>query len=209
MLFEDSYKTIQAPATGQYKEKGSRFMGFAYHAVSEDEIKKILQTLKKEHHQASHHCYAFRIGPPGYSRFSDDREPSGTAGRPILSQLQLHDLTDVLLVVARYFGGSLLGVPGLINAYRTAAANTIENSEIVKRFIMEKFRVKFAFDSMNEIMGLLKSYSATVINLDASGPCIVDFEIKKSLADEILQKIRSLYNTSSPPEIIPLPFSQS
>jgi uncharacterized YigZ family protein len=206
MLFDDFYLTISKPSTGEYKEKGSRFKAFGYPVSSPDEVKEILKQIKKEHHQANHHCYAFRTGPDRTNyRLSDDREPSGTAGKPILNQILSADLSDILIVVARYFGGSLLGVPGLINAYKSAAMDAISHAVIIKKIITERYRISFEFEVMNEVMGLLKSYSATVIQQQSAEHCIIDFEIRKSNADELLGKINKIYKTNNPPEISILP----
>ncbi|MDP2112754.1 MAG: YigZ family protein, partial [Bacteroidota bacterium] len=129
---EDTYKTIEKPSEGLFKDKGSKFISFAFPVNSEDEIKDIVQSIKKEHHSARHHCYAWRLGADHlHFRANDDGEPSSTAGKPILGQIQSFDLTNILIVVVRYFGGTLLGVSGLINAYRSAALDAINQAEIV------------------------------------------------------------------------------
>ncbi len=202
MLFEDSYMTIEKPATGLYKDRGSRFLGFAFPVSSEAEVKNHLNELRKEHHQANHHGYAYRIGPDkSHFRFSDDREPSGTAGRPILNQILSAGLSDVLVVVARYFGGSLLGVPGLIQAYKSAAADALAHCKVVEKVMEEKYRIVFSFDLMNEVMGLLKSNHASVISQDAGEHCTIDYRIRKNKADELNNRLRQLCKTGSPPVI--------
>ena len=202
MLFADTYQTIQAPAQGEYREKGSRFLGFAFPVKNEEEVKAVLHQLKKEHFQASHHCYAFRLGPDrSRYRFSDDREPSGTAGKPILNQLLSANLTDVLIVVVRYFGGSLLGVPGLILAYKTAAADALVHATVVQKFILEKYRLIFGFEIMNEVMGLLKQYNVGIIRQESDENCTIEFEIRKNHADELIGKIKKIYQAIIPPEI--------
>src|SRR6478736_3309084 len=136
MLFSDSYLTISQTADELYKDKGSKFLAFAFPVKSESEIKKKLTSLKKEHPSASHHCYAWRLGADKAAfRANDDGEPSNTAGKPILMQIQAKDLTNVLIVVVRYFGGTLLGVGGLINAYKQAALNVLNKTTIIEQFI--------------------------------------------------------------------------
>jgi len=198
MLIDDSYHTISSPAEGIYKERGSRFIGLAFPISSADEVKAYLKEIKKAHHQANHHCYAFRSGPDGsVSRFSDDREPSGTAGKPILGQLQSAGLTDVLIIVARYFGGSLLGVPGLINAYRSSAKDAIDHATIIQKFVMVNFRITFGFQNQNELITLLKSYSAIILKQDLSNDCFIDFQIRRGKADELTGKIKNIYHSNN------------
>lgn len=205
MLFEDTYKTIREPSSGLYKEKGSKFIGLAFPVKSEEEIKIILNRQKKEHPQANHHCYAFRMGPDRtHFRFSDDREPSGTAGKPILSQLLANDLTNILIIVIRYFGGSLLGVPGLINAYKSAAKDAIDHAIIVENFITEKYRVTFNFGDMNEVMGQLKNFHARITSQFAETEYYIEYEIRKSKADELNALLKKIYKSGKGPEINPL-----
>ena len=133
---EDTYKTIEKPSEGLFKDKGSKFISFAFPVDNEEEIKEIVQSIKKEHHSARHHCYAWRLGADQLLfRANDDGEPSSTAGKPILGQIQSFDLTNILIVVVRYFGGTLLGVSGLINAYRNAALDAINQAEIVEKLV--------------------------------------------------------------------------
>lgn len=153
----DSYKTIKTSSEGIYKEKGSRFLSFAFPVEQQEEIKPVLDGLRKEYHDARHHCYAYMIGQERHNwRTNDDGEPSGTAGRPILGQINSFGLTNILIVVIRYFGGTLLGVSGLINAYKTAACNAIQNGEIVVRTLHEYYEIDFPYISMNDVMKILK-----------------------------------------------------
>lgn len=154
---EDTYKTIENPSEGLFKDKGSKFISFAFPVNSEEEIKEIVQSIKKEHHSARHHCYAWRLGADQlHFRANDDGEPSSTAGKPILGQIQSFDLTNILIVVVRYFGGTLLGVSGLINAYRSAALDAINQAEIVEKLVEKWLLVEFDYGAMNEVMKIFK-----------------------------------------------------
>jgi len=157
MIPDDSYKSISAISKGSYKEKGSKFFSFAFPVISEEEVKEKLAMLRKEYHDARHHCYAYRIGyDKQVFRINDDGEPSGTAGRPIYGQILSNDLTQILIVVIRYFGGIKLGVPGLINAYRTAAKDALDHTAIVTKPIKEEYQVLFEYTVMNNVMKILK-----------------------------------------------------
>jgi len=205
MLFEASYKTVENMASGQFKDRGSRFIGVAYPVNNELKVKEIIHLLKAEHSKANHHCYAFRLGPgKSVFRFSDDREPSGSAGKPIFGVIQSNDLTDVLIVVVRYFGGTLLGVPGLINAYRSAASDAISNSRIVTRTVMERYMLKFAYEKMSLVMELLKLSKATIISQQTDTGCSVSIELPQNAADELISKIRNHYQLKNQCEIIVL-----
>lgn len=154
---EDTYKTISKPSEGLFKDKGSKFISFAYPVTSEDEIRDIVQSIKKEHHSARHHCYAWRLGHEKLQfRTNDDGEPSSTAGKPILGQIQSFDLTNILIIVVRYFGGTLLGVSGLINAYRNAALDAIIQAEIVEKLVEQQLLIEFGYEAMNEVMKIFK-----------------------------------------------------
>lgn len=205
MLFDDTFKTIKGTSSGLYKEKGSKFIGLAFPIRSEEEVKNILNSQKKEHPQANHHCYAFRLGPDKtHFRFSDDREPSGTAGKPILNQLMAADLTNTLIIVVRYFGGSLLGVPGLINAYKAAAKDAISKATIIESFLTENYRVTFDFADMNEVICHLKNFHAKITRQEFAKDHIIDYEIRKSKADELSAILKKIYKSGKNPEIIPL-----
>jgi uncharacterized YigZ family protein len=157
----DNYKTIKSSSEGTYKEKGSRFLAFAFPVVNQEEIKPIIERIRKEYHDASHHCFAYMIGRERLIwRINDDGEPSGSAGRPILGQINSFGLTNILIVVSRYFGGTLLGVSGLINAYKTAAAEAIKNAEIIDRTLHEYYEIEFTYASMNDVMKILKEEDA-------------------------------------------------
>lgn len=194
MLFDDNFYTIENPSTGIYKDRGSRFEGFAIPVKNETAVKLLLSKIKKEHPKANHHCYAFRLGPAkAIFRFSDDREPAGSAGKPIYGVIQSNDLTDILIVVVRYFGGTLLGVPGLINAYRTAAAEAIKNNIIISRLIMEKYRLTFNYDSMNLMMEMIKIAKAAILLNNTGEICNLEIELPRNAAEELILKIRNHY----------------
>ena len=145
-MFEDTYYTISAPSEGLFKDRGSRFIALAYPVTTEKEIKEIQVSLRKKYHDARHHCYAYRLGyDKSVYRVNDDGEPSGTAGKPIFGQIQSKDLTNIFIVVIRYFGGTLLGVSGLINAYRSAAADAIEHAQIIQKTIMDLYEISFEY----------------------------------------------------------------
>ena len=180
---QDSYKSIKAPGEGYFKDRGSKFFSFAYPVKTEEEIKEILDMLRKEHHSARHHCYAWRIGEREVVyRANDDGEPSSTAGKPILGQLQSFGVTNVLVVVVRYFGGILLGTSGLINAYRNAAAAALENAEIVTLTIDSVFRLTYTYNEMNEVMRIVKQENLNILNTKFEDICSLDFSVRESKA---------------------------
>lgn len=161
---QESYTTIDKSAQAEYKDRGSKFIAYACPIRSVEEFKERLGEIKKEHPKATHHCFAYRIGLDGNSyRVSDDGEPSGTAGRPILGQIDSKGLVNVLVVVVRYFGGTLLGVPGLIQAYRSAAALSLQMSPLVQRQVEKEFLIRFDYTQMNEVMILIKQFGCRVI----------------------------------------------
>lgn len=168
----DVYKTIEAPSEGIYKEKGSRFISLAYPVVTEGEIREIVSRLKEKYYDARHHCYAWRLGAAKtHFRANDDGEPSSTAGKPILGQIQSNDLTNILIVVIRYFGGIKLGVSGLINAYREAAADAIANAEIIEKTVDEQIRIRFSYLAMNDVMKIVKEVAPDVLERNFEMAC--------------------------------------
>lgn len=193
---EDTYITISKPAEGLYKEKGSKFISFAYPVTSEDEIKEHIQILKKEHHSARHHCYAWRLGYEKLLfRANDDGEPSSTAGKPILGQIQSFDLTDILIVVVRYFGGTLLGVSGLINAYRNAALDAVNQAEIIEKLVEQQILIKFGYEAVNEVMKIFKDEKISLIDPQFDLKCQIKTQIRLSdliRIEEGLKKIEGL-----------------
>lgn len=188
----DTYKTIALTAQGLYKEKNSKFIAFAFPVKKEEDIKEILESLKKKYHDANHHCYAYRIGEQQNSfRFNDDGEPSGTAGKPIYGQILSKDLTNVLIVVVRYFGGTKLGVSGLLNAYKQAALNAITQATIVAKTVNETFEVGFQYEDMNRIMSLLKKMHATIISQNHDDQCTIQFSIRKRDATMLINTLNT------------------
>ena len=186
----DSYKTIQSPSKGLYKEKGSRFLAFAFPAGSHEEIKTIIEGIRKEYHDARHHCYAYMVGKDRLDwRVSDDGEPSGTAGLPILGQINSFEVTNILIVVCRYFGGTLLGVSGLINAYRSAAADAIKNATIIERSLHEFYEIRFPFTSLNAAMKVLKDEDAGQSSQSFDLECSVIINFKASSREKIISRL--------------------
>lgn len=193
MLFDDTYKTISAPAQGIFRDRGSRFIGFIYPVNSQEEITAKLNELRKEHHGARHHCYAWRLGADGAAfRANDDGEPSGTAGKPIYNQILSAGITNVLIVVVRYFGGTLLGVSGLINAYKQAAIEAIGNAEIIEKQIMEMYSLQFEYAAMNDVMKILKDHELKQWNQNFSLDCSLEFSVRKSDADAVTELLRNI-----------------
>ncbi len=189
----DSYLTIAAPTEGIFKDKGSKFLAYAYPVESEDEIKELVQLLKKEHYSARHHCYAWRLGADKtHFRANDDGEPSSTAGRPILGQIQRLDLTNVLIVVVRYFGGTLLGVSGLINAYREAAVAALEQAEIVEKLVEENFWVEFDYLNMNSVMKVFKDENLPQKKTDFDLRCKIKSAIRQNEAERIFSLLNNI-----------------
>ena len=180
-MFDDTYRTIATPSEGLYKEKGSKFLAFAYPVRTIDEVKAHLEQLRKDYFDARHHCYAYILGARKDAfRANDDGEPSGTGGRPIHGQLLSADLTDTLVVVVRYFGGILLGASGLANAYKTAARDAIDHATIVERTIDVRYRLAFAYETMNDVMRLLKDYDLKPLNPVYDMRCSLEVGIRQS-----------------------------
>jgi uncharacterized YigZ family protein len=186
----DTYRTIQSPAEGIYKEKGSRFISVALPFSDPEEIKPIIERIRKEHHEARHHCYAYMIGyNRAIWRANDDGEPSGTAGRPILGQINSHMLTNILIVVSRYFGGTLLGVSGLINAYRTAAAAAIQNAQLVEMTLQEYYEIKYPYVSMNDVMRVLKEENVGQAAQSFDIECSILLNFRVSQKEKVLGRL--------------------
>lgn len=193
MLFEDTYKTINQISEGLYREKGSKFIARAYHISSESDVKDCLEQLRKEFYDARHHCYAYQLGFDKSSyRINDDGEPSGTAGRPIFGQIQSFDLTNILIVVIRYFGGTKLGISGLINAYRTSAKEAIENNSIQTRTIDEIYKIQFKYPSMNRVMKIMKDHKLEQMDQIFEMECELKFIVRKGEANFIYDKLSKI-----------------
>jgi uncharacterized YigZ family protein len=191
MLFEDTYRTIKTPGQGEYKDKGSRFIGYTFRVHDEDQCKIIIQQIKKEHHQAAHHCFAYVLGFGGeIQKFNDDREPANTAGRPILRAVLSQKLTQTLVVVVRYFGGKLLGVPGLIQAYEGAAIAALQNSQTEEVILQEVFEITTSYEHENDLFRLIKQFGLRVLAHHHAENVSLRVSVRKSAADEFLQTIR-------------------
>ena len=188
----DSYKSIAAPSTGLYKDKGSKFFSFAYPVSSEAQVKDIVASLKKEYFDARHHCYAYRIGLAGDKwRANDDGEPSSTAGRPILGQILSAELSDILIVVVRYFGGILLGTSGLTVAYKTAAADAIANAHIVEKVATVVFEIRFDYLQMNDVMKVLKDLQITPLEQSFDERCLIVAAVRLRDIDRFKQLLKN------------------
>ncbi len=189
-----TYTTISAPATAEFRDRGSKFLAYAYPLNSVEEVKSLIAALKKEHPKAVHHCYAYRVGIDGtVYRANDDGEPSGSAGRPILGQIDSAGLTNVLVVVVRYFGGTLLGVPGLINAYKTVTTEALATIAPIEKNVEFHLKLNFDYTIMNEVMMVLKQFEATIIKQEMTLFC--DYEVGIPLAHKAacLQKLEHIY----------------
>lgn len=192
-MFDDTYKTLSAPSEGIYKEKGSKFLAFAYPVRSQEEIKAYLEQLRKDYFDARHHCYAYILGPRKDAfRANDDGEPSGTGGRPIHGQLLSADLTDTLIVVVRYFGGILLGASGLANAYKAAARDAIDHATIVEKTIDCRYRLSFAYETMNDVMRILKEFDLKPEKQDFNLDCSLEVSVRQSLSVRFYDSVANL-----------------
>jgi len=193
MMFDFTYHTIAGESEGIYREKGSKFIALAYPVKTEEDVKQKVAEIKKKYYDARHHCYAYILGPNKDAyRLNDDGEPSGTAGRPIHGQLLSKDVTDTLIIVVRYFGGIKLGVSGLINAYKTAAKDALDNNTIVERFVEENYSVRFPPLGMNKVMQLLKRETVKITGQAYEADCIVNFTVQKRDADNLIEALRKV-----------------
>jgi len=193
MLFEDTYKTIEQSAEGLFKDRGSKFIALAYHVSTEEEARQQVAEVRKQYHDASHHCFAYRIGfDKLLYRVNDDGEPSGTAGKPIFNQLLSKDLTNVLVVVVRYFGGTLLGVPGLINAYKSATLDALNKAKIVTRTVNDVYEILYDYPVMNDVMKTIKDNGLEIISTDFALKCRVVFSVRKNNLSVIYESLRKL-----------------
>ena len=193
MPVNDTYKTISAPAEGIYKEKGSKFLAFAYPVFNEDEIKEHIAELKKKFHDARHHCYAWKLGmDDNHHRMNDDGEPSGTAGKPIYGQILSHELTNVLVVVVRYFGGTKLGTSGLIHAYKTATKDAFENAGIVEQTVNDIITVNFGYSAMNDVMRIVKEEEPQMITQDFNLDCKMVLSVRQSHTPALTEKLKKI-----------------
>ena len=190
----DSFFTIEKEALAEYRDRGSKFLAYAYPIATVEDFKKQLAIVKKEHPKAEHHCFAYRIGVDGNNfRVSDDGEPSGTAGKPILGQIDSKQITNVAIIVVRYFGGSLLGVPGLINAYKTVATYALQLVPVTEKVIEIKYNVHCNYGQINDVMTIVKQYNCTVISQQMSLFCSIDIGIPKTRLELALHQLQDIY----------------
>jgi uncharacterized YigZ family protein len=189
-----SYRTLGKPSQGLFRDRGSKFLSFVWPAFNEDDIKDKLELLRHKFHDARHHCYAWKMGET--FRVNDDGEPSNTAGKPILGQIQKHDLNNILIVVVRYFGGTLLGTGGLINAYREAAADALANSEIITITIDKVYDVKFPYSSMQMVMKLLTQEKVLMIDQDFSTICRIRVRIPLRISAILTERLKRIENVN-------------
>jgi len=193
MLFDDTYLTIEKPVEGIFRDRGSKFLAFAYPISSEADIKPILAGLKAEHPKANHHCWAMRLGiDRSVFRINDDGEPSGTAGRPILNILLSRNITNVLIVVVRYFGGTLLGVPGLINAYKVATEEALVNAQVIEKTLDDIYTINFNYQQMNDVMKIIKDDNLIILEQQFDNNCMVKIAIRKMQVNRSIGKLEKL-----------------
>lgn len=192
-LFEDTYITIEQPSEGMFRDKGSKFIAYAYPFKQETSLKEIVAELKTLHPKARHHCWAYRLSQDrSIFRVNDDGEPSGTAGRPILNVLLSKDVTNILVIVVRYFGGTLLGVPGLINAYKMATLDAIENAMFVQKTINDIIVIRFGYLQMNSVMRLVKEENLPILKQVFDNTCRIDIEVRKMQVNFVVDKLEKM-----------------
>lgn len=191
------YHTIEKTGLAEFKDRGSRFLAYAFPIQDTDDFKRSLEEVKKEHPKATHHCFAYRLGLEGTNhRVSDAGEPSGTAGKPILGQIDSRQLTNTLIIVVRYFGGTLLGVPGLIHAYKTSAALVLQVTPIVRKAVEKPYLLHFDYTSMNEVMTVVKQFGCQVLEQEMQLFCLLKVGIPLEREEEILYKLRDIRGLS-------------
>ncbi len=195
MLFEDTYNTINSTTEGEFKDRGSKFIAYSIPVKSETDVKENIELIRKRHHDARHHCYAYRLGPDKSAyRINDDGEPSGTAGKPIYGQILSKDLTNILIIVVRYFGGTKLGVSGLINAYKTAAREALEKATILTKTINDIYEVTFEYDDTNSVMRILKDEGLKPYEQIYEEKCMLKFEVRKKSSDRVYDRFNKINN---------------
>lgn len=196
-LFDDTYRTIGQSYEGIFRDKGSKFIAYAYPFEDETQLKEIIAELKLLHPKARHHCYAYRLTPDrSVFRINDDGEPSGTAGRPILNVLLSLDITNTLVVVVRYFGGTLLGVPGLINAYKNAAQIALETAEILEKTTDDVYEIQFPYLQMNDIMRIIKEENATILEQKFDNDCLIRIAVRKMQVNGVVGRLEKVEQTN-------------
>ena len=192
-MFDDTYRTLAAPAEGLYKEKGSKFLAFAYPVRTPDDVKAHLDELRKQYFDARHHCYAYRLGLKGDKfRANDDGEPSGSAGRPILGQIDSLGLSDILVVVVRYFGGIKLGIPGLIRAYKTSTSDALQSATTIEKIAGKIFRIEFSYEAMNPVMKALKDLSLPQSKQSFGMECSLETRVRLSSEDDFKKRLQDI-----------------
>ena len=195
MAEKEFYYTIEKTAVAEFKDRGSRFIAFAFPVTAKEDFKIKLAAVKAEHPKATHYCFAYRIGLDGNNfRSGDDGEPSGTAGKPILGQIDSKELTNTLIIVVRYFGGSLLGVPGLINAYKTAASLVLQVTPVVQKQVEVNYHLQFDYTMMNDIMLIVKQYNCTILSQEMQLFCTMNIGIPVNRVDPILNRLKDIRN---------------
>jgi uncharacterized YigZ family protein len=202
MLFDDTYLTIEKPAEGIFRDRGSKFLAFAYPISSENEIKEIIAQLKSEHPKANHHCWAMRLGiDRSVFRINDDGEPSGTAGKPILNTLLSRNVTNILVVVVRYFGGTLLGVPGLINAYKTATEEALNTAKIIEKTLNDVYTIRFDYLQMNDVMKVVKDDNLEILGQQFDNTCVIRVGIRKMQVNRSVERLEKIDGVILKPEL--------
>ncbi len=192
-LFEDTYSTIEEPSEGIFRDKGSKFIAYSYPFKDESNLKDILAHLKSIHPKARHYCWAYRLSPDRtVYRVNDDGEPSGTAGRPILNVLLSRDVTNILVVVVRYFGGTLLGVPGLINAYKLSTQEALDAATIVEKTVNDVYSIEFEYIQMNDVMRIIKDENIIVLSQHFDNNCVINIEIRKMQVNKVITKLNNI-----------------
>jgi len=203
VLFDDTYKTIAQPSESTFRDRGSKFLGYAYPVTSDNDIKALVANLKAEHPKANHHCWAIRLGiDRSVFRVNDDGEPSGTAGRPILNTLLSRNITNTLVVVVRYFGGTLLGVPGLINAYKTATEMALDDAQVIEKTVNDIYTITFDYVQMNDVMRIIKDEQLQILEQLSELNCQIKFSVRKTQVEGVMYKlnkvsgVKAVYNYS-------------
>jgi uncharacterized YigZ family protein len=193
----EHYFTIEQSSTAEFKDRGSKFIAYAFPMAEANEIKKVLAEVKKQHPKAVHHCFAYRLGMDGTQfRVNDDGEPSGSAGKPILGQIDSKKLTNVGIIVTRYFGGTLLGVPGLINAYKTSAALCLQTVPIVQKPVLVNYLLEFDYNAQNEVMQILKQCHCEIIKSELNLFSVLTIGIPKSREEEVIYRMKDIYTSN-------------
>ncbi len=198
MLFDDTYRTIENPSEGIFRDRGSKFLAYAFPITSESEIKEIVVRLKAGHPKANHHCWAMRLGiDRSVYKVNDDGEPSGTAGRPILNILLSRNLTNVLVVVVRYFGGTLLGVPGLINAYKQATDDALNQAAVIEKTVNDVYNITFDYLQMNAVMRIVKEDDLVILSQQFDNNCSMQLSVRKMQVNQTLAKLDKVEGVSA------------